>query len=363
MKKILSYINQKRYDLKVFLRLWLIRWVFKNESFPTIIKTCGRLIIPIFAVFFGAKSDKILSENFFSSETLIASILLVSIPSLLFFADALEKKTPSLKKLGELSTELREIVNFYPSYGDDLNIETWKKDFLLFSTALEYLVCLIISDLESKKVPAIQRKYHIGCNMMIYTKPELISEEEIIELLNELDGDPNKIRNLYHGIDEEKNACAYLLMAGLSPNCYSRDYTPSYVRVLEDERATYPGAPFLVHDALEESAGLNLVWIPDLENFDDFAPLVSEEAKARFKEIFEERKDHVKSFASLPIYWEGILIGCLNIESHIPNFLDFKLDKALEYTLNVIRPVAEVFAYEFNINFISKGETKPIEDQ
>lgn len=360
MRHILSFISKKKHDLETSIRIWLSKKVFKHKSIPIVIKTIGGLIVPIFATYLGINADKIIGESLFVKEALISLLLFLSIPTLLFIADALERKAPTLKKLGELSTELREIVNFYPCFDKSLTIDQWKNDFHQFSAILENLICLVISDLERNKVPAISRKYHIACNLMIYTKPEVIDEDGINKLLSELSTEPSENYNLYNGIDEEKEVVAFLIMAGISKKCIERNYEPGYIKVFSEPRATYPGAPILAHEALEEENN-HIEYISDISDFKDFGALVSKPARQRFREIFKERKEHVRSFASVPLYWDGILIGCINIESYVTNFLDFKVDKAIRYAINVIRPVAETFAYEFFNKFISESEDEAFE--
>ncbi|MDR8394615.1 hypothetical protein NC796_25955 [Aliifodinibius sp. S!AR15-10] len=342
---------------------WIKLKAAQHPKLPRIIKTGGYAVTPIYAGYIALLYSGFSGTGYLAADIIVVVILFIVGPLIQLFADSIKRKLPTLEKLGDLSKLLNEIVDYSPTEGwQNWSVKEWEEKFEPFARAVEDTIELVIADLERKDVPVISRQYHIACNLMVFANSK-VPTDKIETILSSVGEDNPNPYDLYNGIDTDETIIGFLLMTGISSKSQKRDYKPSYIRVYDNFLSNLPGAPLLIHRAPEEkqqNIGLqDHEYVNNVQKFDGFCDQVSDEAKDRFFDIFQDRENTIKSFWSIPIYWDSLIIGTLNIESYQTELLlDNNLKEALEYALSIISPIAGTFAYVFHSNFIEDRDSK-----
>tara|TARA_R110000868_G_scaffold1211_4_gene9399 strand:+ start:13683 stop:14840 length:1158 start_codon:yes stop_codon:yes gene_type:complete len=354
--------------IKQLLPKRLVNHFEEKPSRLKLIRTISTIITPsapIFAAFAGIW----MGQEFLKSFTFIfCLILLMALPMLgHFFVSIFSKRIATVLTIGRLSEYIEYFTEIKPTDGwQDWDIAKWDSEFKEFSRLLENSIQFIIGDLSKRNNEAVETSYDIACNLMVKVSGQK-AEKDIIKTLNKCSvSNSSGIYDLYEGKDEisREETLYNLLLIGFSEKAEERGHEPCFFKVPNSIDKSLPGAQVLLQrwisrkDKVSEKRIFSQ-YVPDPKNYSSFRKDVPEKAEERFKEIFQDKEDHFRSFISVLLMWgEGENrkpVGVLNIESKKERFIvDTRTLKLVQYMLSIASPIAGAFAYVFFNNFIEK---------
>lgn len=289
-------------------------------------------------VVFGEEIRKLIPYYLIPYVALVGSGIVVAIASALIRTNS--KRVKALEGIHVKAVEgaLRDLqlaIMCRPTVGTEITPTIWREYFDNLAKLVERAV---------NGPLRLEGEHGVACNLMVALPNE--SEEYLDRLVQLLERDKSAtfcFEKSAEGVFDLKDQRCLLLMCGRGPTARTRGYPWVCLRTPHDVHRAMPGAPLALLRASEETNGsLPHSYVPDPINSPSigWGDQTTRAAQNAFAAYFTQFRDHVGSFVSVGLQWDGQPIGVLNIDCRAPGFLDDALNRRL--ALALLGPYTEI---------------------